>query len=432
LPKSDLRLRDILFAAKTVMQDEGPVADPYEVSLRIAKAGTTPILFKNAFGGGEEIVANIFASKDSVSNCLGIDGKKFLRDLGRMIANPAGSLRRAQMDLFQERKAGRGTGLPAFQYFRSDAGKYVTSSVLLAQDPDSQVVNMSVHRMLVLNDRSFAVRMVEGRHLHRIFMRHREKGQDTPVAILVGCMPEVMVAACCPLKWGKSEMQLASSLAGGQLSVVEPPGLDFSVPSGAEYLLVGSISRSELVPESQVDILGTPDAERRQPVVRISGFYAKESPLYHAILPSGYEHKTLMGVPRAAAVWTALEGRGIEVRGLVLTPGSGGWLHCVMSIKKKTRTDARDAILVALNAHGSVKGVVVVDEDINPEDYESIDFALATRLKERSQLIAYEGLRGSSLDPSADRESHATLKWGLDLTLDINEDKRRFMKEPIA
>jgi len=427
-----MRLRDVLSAGKTVMQVEGPAADPYEVPLRIAKAGTTPILFKNAFGGGEQIVANIFASKDSVSGCLGIDDREFLRDLGRRITNPIGSLRRTQMDAFQEKKVGRGTGLPAFQYFRSDAGKYVTSSVFLAQDPDSQVVNMSVHRMLVLNDKSFAVRMVEGRHLHRIFTRHRERGQDTPVAILVGCMPEVMVAACCPVKWGESEMRLAGSLAGGELPVVEPPGLDFSVPSGTEYLLVGSISKSELAPESQVDILGTPDAERRQPVVRISGFYAKESPLYHAILPSGYEHKTLMGIPRAAAVWTALEGRGIEVSGLALTPGSGGWLHCVISIKKKTRTDARDAVLVALNAHGSVKGVVVVDEDINPEDYESIDFALATRLRERDQLITYEGLRGSSLDPSADRESHATLKWGLDLTLDTNEDKRRFMKEPIA
>ena len=308
----------------------------------------------------------------------------------------------------------------------------MTSSVFLAQDPDSQAVNMSVHRMLVLNDRKFAVRMVEGRHLHRIYMKHRERGQDTPVAILIGCMPEVMVAACCPLEWGESELQLASALAGGELPVVEPPELNFSVPAGAEYLLVGSISRSELAPERQVDILGTLDAERRQPVVKISSFYAKEEPVYHAILPGGYEHKTLMGMPRAASIWAALERKGIEVRDIALTPGSGGWLHCVMSIRKRNVTDGKDAILTALNANGSVKGVVVVDEDIDPKDYESVDFALATRLQSKGQLLTFEGIRGSTLDPSADKESHSTLKWGLDLTIDLGEDKRRFRKEPVA
>jgi len=430
LPESErVRLRHLLTSLGSVVQLDGPFDDQFEISRQIVKAGTNPILFRKPFGKQGDIAANLYASKKGVAHCLNLQEKEVLRLLGRMVTRPTGEYARADMGLFLE---GKGSALPVFQYYRSDAGKYVTSSVLLAQDPDTRFVNMSVHRMLVLNDRRFVVRMVEGRHLHRIFTKHKERGEDTPVAVLVGCMPEVMIAACCQSAWGETEMQLASALAGGSLTVVEPPGLGFAVPAQAEYLMTGTISRDLVSPERQVDILGTLDSERKQPVVNVTGFYYKENPIYHAILPGGYEHRVLMGMPRAAAIWAGLERRGIEVEDLSLTPGSGGWLHCVISIKKRSKTDGREAILTALNSHGSVKGVVVVDDDVNPNEYEAVDFALATRLSSRGQLMYFEGLRGSTLDPSADRESYATLKWGLDLTLEPGSDKDKFRKEPLA
>jgi UbiD family decarboxylase len=430
LPRSEqTRLRHLLTSLSSVIQLDGPLDDQFEISRQIVKAGINPILFRKPFGKQEDIAANLYASKSGVARCLNLQEKEVLRLLGRMVAKPTGEYVRADMGLFQEAK---GLALPTFQYYRSDAGRYVTSSVLLAQDPDTEFVNMSVHRMLVLNARRFVVRMVEGRHLHRIFTKNKERSEDTPIAVLVGCRPEVMIAACCQSAWGETEMKLASALAGGSLTVVEPPGLGFAIPAQAEYLMTGTISKDQVAPERQVDILGTLDSERRQPIVNVTGFFYKENPIYHAILPGGYEHRVLMGMPRAAAIWTGLERRGIYVEDLSLTPGSGGWLHCVISIRKKSKTDGREAILTALNSHGSVKGVVVVDDDVNPNEYEAVDFALATRLSNKGQLMYFEGLRGSTLDPSADRESHATLKWGLDLTLEPGPDKNRFRKEHIV
>jgi len=430
LPRSEqTRLRQLLTKLGPVIQIDGRLDNQFEISRQITKAGTKPILFRRPFGGQEEIVANLYASKSEVALCLNLQEKEVLSLLGRTVAKPTGEYVKTDMGLFQETKK---SVLPTFQYYKSDAGKYVTSSVLVAQDPDTKFVNMSVHRMLVLNDRRFAVRMVEGRHLHRIFVRNKERGEDTPIAVLVGCMPEVMIAACCQSAWGETEMKLASALAGGSLDIVEPPGLDFAVPARAEYLMTGTISKDQVTPERQVDILGTLDSERRQPVVSVTGFFYKEDPIYHAILPGGYEHRVLMGMPRAAAIWVGLERRGIAVEDLSLTPGSGGWLHCVVSIKKKSKTDGKDAILTALNSHGSVKGVVVVDDDVNPNEYEDVDFALATRLSNKGQLMCFEGLRGSTLDPSADKESYATLKWGLDLTLELGSDRNRFRKERLV
>jgi len=194
---------------------------------------------------------------------------------------------------------------------------------------------------------------------------------------------------------------------------------------------LGKVSKGKTAPEMMTDVLGTYDKLREQPVVEVSTVYYKEKPLCHAILPGGYEHVLLMGLPRAAEIRQALVERGIDAKDLILTPGSGGWLHCFISIKKKSASDAKDAILIALNAHSSLKGVVVVDDDIEVDDYESVEFALATRFGSKEQVIWLEGLRGSTLDPSASQSELTTIKWGLDLTLDMGADRRRFSKSEI-
>jgi len=416
----------------SVIHHDGPVADPFEIPKRIAEAGTSPVLFRNPFRTGEDVVSNLLATKGALARCLGVDERELLRHIGRVSAKPSGTYREVGMDVYAGKGRARRPVLPAFQYYRSDAGRYVTSSIVIAKDPETSFVNMSVHRLLALDGNRFAVRMVEGRHLHRIFLKRKKAGEDMPVAVLVGAVPEVIFAACCQLEWGQSEVLMASSLSGGTLPVVSPPGLDFSVPAEAEYMLVGRISREETAPERQVDVLGTLDAQRSQPVVRISRVYCKSDPVFHAILPGGYEHKVLMGTPRAAAVWSALEGAGIEVMDIGMTPGSGGWLHCVISIKKNRATESRDAIMTAFNAHRSLKGVIIVDEDVNPNDYESVDFALATRLRAKGQLMAFHELRGSTLDPSANQETYATMKWGLDLTLGPKDERGRFKRESVA
>jgi UbiD family decarboxylase len=137
-----------------------------------------------------------------------------------------------------------------------------------------------------------------------------------------------------------------------------------------------------------------------------------------------------MGFPRMAAIKHALIEKGIKVKDVNLTPGSGGWLHAVVSIEKVSESDGKDTIITVLNEHRSVKGVVVVDDDIDVSSYEDVDFAIATRLKERNQIIWIDGLRGSTLDPSADQDNQTTIKWGIDLTLK-GIDKSKYKKARI-
>ncbi|MEM4962262.1 MAG: UbiD family decarboxylase, partial [Acidilobaceae archaeon] len=101
-----------------------------------------------------------------------------------------------------------------------------------------------------------------------------------------------------------------------------------------------------------------------------------------------------------------------------LTPASGGWLHAVISIDKRHEGDGKNAILAAFAAHPSLKHVVVVNSDIDPDDLGQVEWAIATRFQADKDLIIIRNVRGSTLDPSS--KDGLTAKMGLDATKPIN------------
>ncbi|MCD6592114.1 MAG: UbiD family decarboxylase, partial [Thaumarchaeota archaeon] len=138
----------------------------------------------------------------------------------------------------------------------------------------------------------------------------------------------------------------------------------------------------------------------------------------------------LMGMPREAAIYMEVS-RVCDVVDVRLTPGGCNWLHCAISIRKRSDEDPRRVIETALRAHRSLKHVIVVDEDIDLSDPVQLEWAIATRSQLDKDLILKPGEYGSSLDPSADQVTRRTCKAGLDATIPLNADRGKFMKAKI-
>jgi UbiD family decarboxylase len=403
----------------------------YGASREIAKAGRSPILIEDVDQKGP-VLSNLLTEKHRALKLLGFDDEErffnaFLNSMKSHQALKELPLDNSGLIKWHSNDCG---ALPILKYYEKDAGRYVTSSVVLARWPDTALVNASIHRMLYLGDNKFALRMVEGRHLHQIYSKNKEMNKDTEVCVLIGALPHVLLAAATQISEDYSELEMAGSLMGKQLEVVYPDGSEIPSPAETEFLLKGKLRKDLSAREWMTDILGTYDIPRDQPVLEVEELYAKENPIYHAILPAGYEHKFLMGFPAEVKIREALKERGIVFKEINLTAGSGGWLHCVISIYKMRDIDGKEVIITALKAHKSLKGVVVVDEDIDPGVYEDVDFAFATRFQ-GDGVMFFRGVRGSSLDPSSDQEKLLTNKWGVDLTLPLGSSKARFEKARI-
>jgi UbiD family decarboxylase len=246
-----------------------------------------------------------------------------------------------------------------------------------------------------------------------------ESGGELNVAVCIGTHPLFMFAASTRVGIGE-EFTYASRLMG-KLTLYKKDNL---LLPDSEIVLFGRLT-SKLADEGPfIDLTGTYDKVRKEPVLEVDEIYAKDDFIYYSITPGGKEHQMLMGVPYEAVIFKFVS-NVCKVKNVVTTPGSRHYFHCVIQIEKRTEGDGKNAILAALTANPSMKGVIVVDEDIDILNYEEVEYAIATRFQADRDLVIVSGARGSSLDPSA---NETTTKWGIDATKPLDgEDFKRII-----
>jgi UbiD family decarboxylase len=321
--------------------------------------------------------------------------------------------------------------IPVLTHFERDAGPYITSAVVYAKSIDGNVENVSVHRLQVLDKKRLAIRLVP-RHLFRLWQTAKENGRDLEVSISIGVHPAVMLAASSPVPFGVNEFEVANALMNNSLRLIECEHVNAYAPADAELVLEGKISAKEEVAEGPfVDITGTYDIQRRQPVVEVVNVMHRKDYVYQALLPSGAEHKLLMGLPHEVLIWEAISKVVPKVYAVNLSVGGSGWLHAIISIEKQLDGDGKNALLAAFAAHPSLKHAVVVDSDINVFDPYEVEWAIATRFQASEDVIIMNNARGSTLDSSADQETGLTSKMGLDATRPYTKPKEKFERAKI-
>jgi UbiD family decarboxylase len=390
------------------------------------------MLFENVKDYATKVVANVSGTRERIYRALNVGHDELydrLTAAWRLPSKP-NSVNNAAVKDCKEKGIDL-SRIPVLTHFEKDAGPYITSAVVHARSLDGEVENVSVHRLQVLDRNHLAIRLVP-RHLFKLWQMAKEAGKDLDVAISVGVHPAVLLAASCPLPFGVSEYSVANALLDNNLKLTECEHVNACSPTEAELVLEGKISATKEVAEGPfVDVIGTYDVQRRQPVVDIVGITHRREYVYHALLSSGAEHRLLMGLPHEVLIWEAVSKVVPRVCAVNLSAGGSGWLHAVISVEKQLEGDGKNALLAAFAAHPSLKHAVVVDSDIDVRDVSDVEWAVATRFQGSEDLIMMENARGSSLDPSADQERVLTAKVGFDATRPLGKPREKFEKARI-
>ena len=316
--------------------------------------------------------------------------------------------------------------LPIITHFEKDAGPFITSSVVTAKDQEKGNQNFSTHRLLYLDKSHLVIRMVEGRHLHKCFTYAKDHGQDLPVAISIGLHPAISIASAYQASYGVDEMQIANSLLDGRLELCKLDSSGLAVPRLAEIVLQGKILKDVTHKEWMVEMLRTYDFKRDQPVFQLDRILFRDDAIYHDILPGYLEHRLLMGMPVESKMFEYVKGVVPSTQSVHLSEGGCNWLAAVIQLKKRLEGEPKNAILAAFASHPSLKSVVIVDDDISPDDPVSVEYAIATRSQADRDYVIIRDAKGSSLDPSSDQVNLLTTKVGIDATASVLKDKERF------
>lgn len=403
---------DILDEKGLLVKIERPVNIKYEMATVMKMLDGKPILFKQVKNFSMPVIANICSSRELVALGLGIKENEIMNKLAEAVEYPK-EPKVVKAEGYKEVEADL-TKLPILTHYTFDGGPYISSGIVIANDPELGL-NASYQRMMVIEKDKVVIRILP-RHFDEFLKRGNLK-----FAICIGNSMPVLVASAVSAELGKSELGIADALA--ETNLIELVG--HKVPE-SEIIMIAEMTGEEHDEGPFLDLTGTPDIVRKQRVAKIKKIFMKKDPLFHALLPGDFEHKILMGMPREPTIFREVN-KVCECKDVSVTPGGCSWLHAVVSIKKKNPDDGRKAIEATFKGHKSLKHVWVMDDDIDVHNPHDVEWAMATRFQgDRDIVIKKE--KGSSLDPSSDLETRMTTKMGFDLTIPAGRDSKSFKK----
>jgi UbiD family decarboxylase len=314
--------------------------------------------------------------------------------------------------------------LPILFHLPQDGGHYIASNVVITEDPELGR-NMCYHRLLRLDSKRFAARIIERRGTYNAMQKVEG---DLPVAICIGISQAVHLAASLSAAPDVDELAVANALAPTPL--VRCLTNSLAVPADAEIVLEGRITKRQAAEGPFMDLTETMDIVREQSVIEIDLITHRRNPIFHALLPGGLEHKILMGMPKEPTIFAAVN-KVVRCTDVIITPGGSSWLHAVVQIEKRGEEDGRLAIEAAFKGHGSLKHVWIVDEDVDIYDSAQVEWAFATRFQGDKDMILFANQPGSSLDPSGIHvagQKSRTAKLGFDCTIPWGADMAKFRR----
>ncbi len=388
--------------------------DPvYEVAALMEDAGDTPLYLENVKGSILPCITNICSSRELVALGLECAPDEVLEKISKAIRETkTPDVKEAKGYKEIEASLER---LPILTHQPIDGGAYISSAMAVAND-EEYGRNLSFHRAMKLDNQHMVMRILD-RHL----MDYMKRGLKE-FAYCNGVSVPVLLGAATSLGIEEDEMAVANALADSP--VIELAG--HSIPQ-SEVVMICEFT-GEMHDEGPfVDLTETPDIIRKQPVARIKRIFIRDDSVFHVLLPSGPEHKVLMGMPREPTIFNSVN-KVVECHDVFMSHGGGSWLHGAVSIKKKNEDDGRKAIEAAFDGHTSMKHVWIVDDDIDVTNSQAVEWAMATRFQADRNLVIKTGVKGSSLDPSADPKTRGTVKVGFDCTIPLDRERNDFSK----
>ena len=387
-----------------------------EISDRIKKSDRA-FLFE-ATGTDYKVASNV-CTRENFCTLFDMEWKELQENVSRALDNPVEPVIVDEWP-FEEVEVDLRT-LPILKYYESDPGPYITSGVFVTE---CEKRNLSYHRILVKGKDSCTVRICH-RHTWSCYTNH---DRDIDVAVCIGLDPALLFAAAISTKEPLDETGIAGGFYGKPVTLVTMEN-GISVPECSEIVLLGRLTPEQGEEGPFVDMTGTLDLVRQQPVLKITKILRQKNPIYYALTPGRGEHSFLMGFGQLPLIYKELR-KVCKITDVYFTDGGIDWLGCSVSIEKRSDDEPEKVIKTALDAHPSLKHVFVFDNDIDISDPEDRSWAFSTRFQADKDLYTFPGSPGSSLDPSSEpgEDRRKTCKAGFDCTIPLNKNTKDFEK----
>ncbi|MCH1640402.1 UbiD family decarboxylase [Paenibacillus timonensis] len=384
--------------------------------------GKQPFYFEKIRGYNMPMVSGLGGDRDLLAETMGITCDRLVERLIDSIVHPI-KTRKVVSGPVHENVVLQPKEItdyfPVCTYHKDDSGAYLVSGILVVKDRSGRKRYTSIRRMQILEGNHSSV-LISSTELYRQFLETEQRGEPMEVAVMFGVVPAVVLASQISTHlYHCDKLDVAGALLGSPLEVVQCQTVDLEVLAEAEVVLEGRILPHVREPEGPFGELGGYYGDRTpQPVIEFTAITYRNKPIWQTIYPSSHEEHLPMALAREATLLSTVRQVVPEVLNVHLTVGGIGRYHAVISIRKRSEGDGKQALLAAFASDKDLKHVVVVDEDVNLFDPQDVEWAIATRVQADLDVFIVPGAKGSPLEPSHQLRG-VSAKMGIDATCPI-------------
>ncbi|MCL4745113.1 MAG: UbiD family decarboxylase [Burkholderiaceae bacterium] len=388
---------------RVVEREVDPKFELAAVTVRSQAESDAPVLFRRVRGSSMPVVTNVYGSRRRLTELIGAEEGGFCARWQQL------SIRQAcAPDTIVPSRATdvpvRPTSLsslPRITYFEKDAGPYLTAGIYLAKDPETGVPNLSFHRAMMVSDAELRVRLGRTHDLTAYHAKAEAKGEALECAILLGAPPPYVLAAAAPLAPWESEVELASKIAGHAVPMRRCRQIDLEVPTHCEIVVEGRILPNVLRPEAPFgEFQGYYVQQIQSHVFEVLGVTVRDDAWFHALVCGSSEDLRLLEVAIATQIYRALVARLPGVLDVACVPHVMG---TVVKIRQQYEGHAQQVLLTAIGAnHDWSKTCIVVDEDVDIDDFNDVWWAVLTRSRPDQRATILPNVPGFFRDPHKD------------------------------
>jgi 4-hydroxy-3-polyprenylbenzoate decarboxylase len=380
--------------------------------------GTPALLFDSVpgYAQGYRVLANILTSVPRISIALGLPAETSAMDLiqwWRTYMRQAPSYKTSLVQdgpLLENVLEGKNVDLsriPTPIWHEIDGGPYIgTACMVVMKDPDSGWINYGCYRVQVHGPDVATVFMSPGKHGRLLMEKYHARGQKCPVAVVAGMHPAIFMLAGLEIPHGKSELEAAGGIFGEPVEVINLPQTGLPVPANAEIAFEGYISPDDLLDEGPLgEWTGYNGVgSQPEPAIRISTMLHRDAPILMGAVPAvpPNDNTFYLGLYRCGAVWNQLEAAGIPgIKGVWAHEAGGSRFMLTVSIQQLYGGHSKQVGMVASHCHAGAycnRWTIVVDDDIDPTNFNDVIWAMCTRCDPRDQIDIVHGGWSSALD----------------------------------
>lgn len=335
------------------------------------------------------------------------------------------------------------TRLPVHVHSSSDRNcPYIGSGMSFVKDPETGIQNIALQRNQVRAPQRLGVCVAPGRHTDIIVRKWWKMGKPCPFIIVSGHHPAYYIASTWTTRFGIDEIEIAGALLQKPVQVVRSETADIMVPADAGIIIEGEIPINGFEDEGPFgEHAGWSMGVTQQPYVNLKAITMRKDAIYYALQGAKpiSESQPLDAFPMEFVIYNLLQGVGgaCDIRDVVTPTYAGGCHVVIVQMVPQIEGEVRSVLMAALSSpYLHPKIAIAVDEDIDPNNAQSIWWAISTRVNPKTDVFVIPDTLGHANDSSLEAlpvyegegalKYHQTVRIGSKLLIDATKGPLRW------